>query len=140
MSIELRLNRLVFTSQSTIGALCRPDGTRLAYVLEDVYRAPPAPKIPGETCIPCGRYQLLKTFSPHFGHDMWLVNNVPGYEGIRIHAGNTKADTEGCLLVGYTIGVDKIGESLAALAEVTSYLDALKASGNEIWLTVSLAK
>jgi hypothetical protein len=57
-------------------------------------------KIPGETAIPSGLYDLTVNFSPHFNKNMIEVLNVPDFSGIRWHGGNTTADTEGCLLVG----------------------------------------
>lgn len=54
--------------------------------------------------IPLGWYKLTLTKSPHFGRVLPLVNYVPGFEGIRIHAGNTVKDTAGCILVGQLSG------------------------------------
>ena len=54
--------------------------------------------------IPLGWYKLTLTKSPHFGRVLPLVNYVPGFEGIRIHAGNTRKDTAGCILVGQLSG------------------------------------
>lgn len=58
-------------------------------------------KIKGQTCIPYGKYQILMTYSPKYKKIMPLVNNVKGFEGIRIHSGNTNKDTSGCLLPGF---------------------------------------
>ena len=58
-------------------------------------------KIKDQTCIPYGKYQILMTYSPKYKKVMPLVNNVKGFEGIRIHSGNTNKDTSGCLLPGF---------------------------------------
>lgn len=133
--MELTLTRRILTKNSTIGELFI-DGKRECFVLEDTYRVPPAAKVPGATCIPCGRYSVRKTFSPRFKQDMYLVENVPGFQGIRIHPGNTKDDTEGCLLPGRTMGLDKVGESRLAFADLVKKLDA---ANTPIFITIKLA-
>jgi len=60
-------------------------------------------KIKGESAIPYGTYPLRLTWSSRFGRPMWQVCDVPGFTGIRIHAGNTEKDTEGCILLGEQI-------------------------------------
>lgn len=57
-------------------------------------------KIKAQTAIPTGLYPISITYSQRFKKDMPLINNVKGFEGIRIHSGNTEKDTEGCILVG----------------------------------------
>lgn len=57
-------------------------------------------KIKGHTAIPYGEYEVKITYSSKFKRDLPLLLNVPSFEGIRIHRGNTKEDTEGCILVG----------------------------------------
>lgn len=76
--------------------------------LEDVQRDV---KIKGETAIPKGAYVVTlrnaggknekykeKFGTGHFG--MLYLNNIPNYEYVLIHIGNTKKDSEGCILVG----------------------------------------
>jgi len=80
----------------------------LAYTLEDEQRSE---KIIGETRIPNGTFELglrkvggyharySKRF-PHIHIGMLHVLDVPGFEYILIHCGNTDEHTAGCLLVG----------------------------------------
>lgn len=57
-------------------------------------------KVFGDTCIPKGIYDVTVSFSPKFKRDLPRLLNVPSFEGILIHAGNTTNDTHGCILVG----------------------------------------
>jgi len=96
------------------------DGKYICLGLEDPLRTS---KVHGETGIPAGVYNIglrySPKFSPKYGHEMLWVQNVPGFEFILIHPGNTKEDTEGCLLVGSTLGVLK--DKIAVLASTTAY-------------------
>ena len=65
--------------------------------LEEIKRI----KIKGNTCIPYGTYHITITYSPRFKKNLPLLNNVKGFDGIRIHSGNKPQDTEGCLLPGF---------------------------------------
>ncbi len=132
--MELKLIRFLFTPKSTTGQLTIA-GANECYILEDTYRQPGEAKVFGETAIPCGRYRLLKTFSPRFNRMAYLIEGVPGFAGIRIHGGNIAADTEGCLLTGRKIGHDRVDESLLALKALEAKLDA---ATDPIFLTIEL--
>lgn len=112
--MELRLERFLIGEKATIGRLLI-DGEKFCYTLEDQIR-PKGVKVYGQTAIPEGRYQVTMTWSPRFKLVLPLVNDVPGFEGIRIHSGNTADDTEGCILVGYNLAGDHINSSRLALA------------------------
>jgi len=94
--MDLQLIRKQFTQRSTIGELS-VDGQFECYTLEDMVRPV---KIKGMTAIPAGAYEVVVTFSARFQRLLPLLLNVPGYDGVRIHTGNTDQDTEGCILVG----------------------------------------
>ena len=68
-------------------------------------------KVYGETAIPTGTYSLVIDYSSRFKRRMAHILNVPGYEGIRIHTGNTAKDSLGCIIVGKNKVVGKVVES-----------------------------
>lgn len=93
----IRINRYKYGKDSTIGRLII-DGQVCGYTLEDEVRS--GEKVPGETAIPAGEYKITIDFSTRFQKDMVHILDVPGFTGIRIHAGNTDANTDGCPLLG----------------------------------------
>lgn len=52
------------------------------------------------SCIPTGEYLISITYSSKFKRLLPLLHNVKGRSAIRIHAGNTNKDTNGCILPG----------------------------------------
>ena len=100
----VRLDRIYNGDQYSIGHLYLND-TYICDTLEDPIRKT---KIKHITGIPQGSYSCTWTISPRFsnqsfyaGKKLALLNNVPGYEGVRIHVGNSAKDTDGCILLGY---------------------------------------
>ena len=87
--------------------------------------------------IPAGLYQVIIDNSTRFQRLMPHVLNVPGYEGIRIHKGNTDRDTEGCVLLGQTWGGnDYIGSSTLAFDPFFDKLKAALDAGDQVWLEI----
>ncbi len=96
-----------FGEPMTFGKLFA-DGQFVVYTLEDEVREieglPVADwKIKGVTAIPAGEYRITLESSPKLGPNTLTVNDVPGFDGVRMHAGNTVEDTEGCPLLGMAI-------------------------------------
>jgi len=94
----LKVERTYQKDDYTIGRLT-VDGEFLCNTLEPPVR-PDGIKIIGKTAIPFGVYDLALSYSPRFETVLPLVLNVPNFEGVRIHAGNTVADTTGCIILG----------------------------------------
>ena len=128
--MDLQLTRKWFTDRSTVGELAI-DGIFECFTLEDVVREGDivVVKVSGQTAIPADRYQVVITPSPRFQRDLPLLLQVPDFDGIRIHAGNTDQDTEGCILVGCERGDDVIGRSRDALEAFLPKLRAGLAQG-----------
>jgi hypothetical protein len=123
--MEMRVTRQVFTDESTIGELTI-DGVHQCFTLEDKVREE---KIFGQTAIPAGRYEVTVSFSNHFKKKLPLLLNVPKFEGVRIHSGNTAKDTEGCILVGMTKGTNFVSNSRDAFDAL--FAKILAAAENE---------
>ncbi len=107
--MELRLTRYRYNTEgdrNIIGDLYI-DGTFFCHTLEDEKRAD-AVKIYGRTAIPNGIYKVKITYSPTFKRNMPLLLDVPMFEVIRMHGGNTSKDTLGCILVAFNTDLKRI--------------------------------
>jgi hypothetical protein len=132
--MKLLLERKYLLPSYTIGKLSI-DGIYFCDVLEDTVRVPFV-KIPGETAIPYGTYIVTITYSDKFQREMPLLNDVPEYTGIRIHSGNTEADTEGCLLVGENKVVGKVINSKITFDKLYPILKETFDKGEEITIEI----
>ena len=126
--MQITVKRLYKTDTSTIGELLI-DGVFECFTLEDIERPV---KIKAETAIPKGTYKVIINESNRFKRLMPLLLNVPNFEGVRIHSGNTNHDTEGCILVGQTRNKNYIGQSRKAYEKLFKKMQAAK----EISLTI----
>lgn len=144
--MKLTLKRIARKEGYTIGRLYIDDNPKpFCDTLEDTDRgleqAMPLDmikriKVKGETAIPTGTYELsMRHISPKYsrkkafaftGGVMPRLLNVPGYEGVLIHSGNTAADSEGCILVGENKAVGKVLNSMATFKALWSVLNQRK--------------
>lgn len=100
------LKRIYNCPDYCIGKWYSQEGAWLFDTIEDTVRK--GPKVYGRTAIPAGVYKVNWSISPKFsqkpfygGKMLALINGVPGFSGVRIHTGNTAADSLGCVLCGY---------------------------------------
>lgn len=129
--MELLLKRETLTEESTVGSLF-VNGVFECYTLEDKVRKS---KIKGKTAIPSGRYEVVISFSNRFQKFLPLLLDVPNFEGIRIHSGNTANDTEGCILVGKSKGVNSVLNSRAAFVSLFQKIQAA-VKKEKVWIEV----
>lgn len=131
----------------TIGELTI-DGAPFCHALEDL---PRPEKIAGETCIPAGTYRVMLTESDRARRGLlWcpgasrkpaeyrlpLLLSVPGFEGIRIHAGNTDKNTQGCILVGTWRGGEFLSNSRGALSSLIDMLEIAELARRPIHIDI----
>lgn len=125
------------------------EGERLftCYTLEDQFQTE---KVMGESRIPAGRYRLtLRTFGDHhkryslkfqgIHQGMIEVMDVPNFQHILWHIGNTDDDTAGCLLLGNTAeanlsGQGRIGNSTSAYRRVYPIVAQAILNQDEVWV------
>lgn len=131
------------------------DGVKFHNVLEDTDRGLTSDmpleeikkiKVHGKTAIPTGTYTVtLDVVSPKFSKykqyefcqgKLPRLLNVPGFEGILIHIGNTETDTDGCLLVGDNKVVGKVTNSTATFKELYAKMQEAVAKGEDITITI----
>lgn len=87
-------------------------------------------KVHSKTAIPYGTYEIKWTYSPRFKKYTPQLMNVPSFEGIRIHAGNTSADTEGCLILGENKQVGKVLNSRVTINKFYPIIKEACSNGN----------
>lgn len=108
--MKLKLKRIFKGDKYTIGHLYI-NNIYFCDTLEDKVRnLPKEPKVYGETAIPAGIYEIdMNTVSPKFKNRSWAkkwggivprLKNVPYFDGVLIHVGNSSEDSLGCILIG----------------------------------------
>lgn len=140
--MKLKLNRIALRQTYTIGKLYI-DGKYFCDTLEDTVRDTNKSgkfdngekKIKGKTAIPYGTYEIKWTYSPRFKKYTPQLMNVPQFEGIRIHAGNSSTDTEGCLLLGEN---KKVGMVLNSRATINKFYKIIKEACSKGKVTIEI--
>lgn len=130
--MELTLLRKTEINNTVLGELHINDKF-FCYTLEDKIRTV---KVKHQTCIPSGTYKIVMTLSQRFKTVLPLLLNVPNFEGIRIHAGNTAEDTSGCLLVGTAINGETLLHSKVALQELMAKIKTAIKAKDEVTIKV----
>lgn len=153
--MKLTLKRIAKRDTYTIGRLYI-NGEYFCDTLEDKDRGLKqsmslseikAKKVYGKTAIPAGEYEItLHIISPKYSKKSWFVKfcgakmprilNIPGYDGVLIHPGNSDKDTCGCVLVGKNTVVGKVLESKNTFAKLYPILKAASDKGERITINI----
>ena len=140
--MKLTLKRIALRQTYTIGKLYIDD-EYFCDTLEDTVRDfnkdgkfnNGEKKIKGKTAIPYGTYEIKWTYSPRFKKYTPQLMNVPSFEGIRIHSGNSSTDTEGCLLLGEN---KKVGMVLNSRATINKFYPLIKKACSKGKVTIEI--
>ena len=137
-TLELTIERRYFKSTYCIGKLL-VEGMPLSDSLEDKDRGLTSDmptskiylkKVYGQTAIPTGRYEVRLSYSPKYAKRPWAakykglipeIMEVPGFSNVRLHVGNSSADTSGCPLVGENKVVGRLVNSTQAFYDLMDY-------------------
>lgn len=142
--MELQVERFARRDGYTIGGFY-VNGKRFCDTLEDKDRGLKQDmdkidilktKVKSDTAIPAGRYKVIFTHSPKFGRKMPLLLDVPGFEAIRIHPGNTAADSMGCILTGKNTEKGRLTSSRVTFDALYKQMASADARGEKIFITI----
>lgn len=134
--MKLRVERLWKKDTYTIGRLY-VDGKYFCNTLEDTVRdLSKEKKIPGKTAIPYGEYKVVFNWSPKFGRNLPRLLNVPAFDGILIHPGNTANDSAGCILVGKNTEVGRLTESRYTSDKLNVLIEDAQRKGESITIEI----
>ena len=133
----LRVERRFKGETYTIGTMY-VNGERFCDTLEDKVRdlAGGAVKVPGETAIPEGVYRVIVNRSPKFGRELPRLLDVPMFEGVLMHRGNTAEDSAGCILVGENKEKGKVINSTPYEERLVALCKAAQSRGETIEIEV----
>lgn len=134
--MKLRVERLWKKPGYTVGRLY-VDGKFFCNTLEDTVRdLNRERKIPGKTAIPYGEYKVVFNWSPKFGRNLPRLLNVPAFDGILIHPGNTADDSSGCILVGKNTEIGRLTESRYTSDRLNVLVEDAQRKGENITIEI----
>lgn len=134
--MKLRVERLWKKPAYTVGRLF-VDGKLFCNTLEDTVRdLSNEKKVYGKTAIPYGKYKVVYNWSPKFGRNLPRLLNVPAFEGILIHPGNTADDSAGCILVGRNTEVGRLTESRYTSDKLNVLIENAQRGGESITIEI----
>jgi hypothetical protein len=137
--MQIKVVRSVFSPTTTMGKMFI-DEAFFAYTLEDHDRhlnGDCSKKLKSKTAIDTGTYEVVVSFSNNFKRYLPLLLQVPCFEGIRIHGGNTCEDSLGCILIGEHSNMkDKIWNCASKMNRLLTMLKAVEKK-EKIWIQVS---
>ncbi len=134
--MKLKVERLWPKPSYTVGRLY-VDGKLFCNTLEDVVRdLPKEQKVYGQTAIPPGTYKVVYNYSPKFKRKLPRLLDVPYFEGILIHPGNTAADSAGCILVGNNSAVGRLSNSRATSDRLNVLIKEAQDKGEDITIEI----
>jgi hypothetical protein len=134
--MKLRVERLWKKPAYTVGRLF-VDGKLFCNTLEDTVRdLSNEKKVYGKTAIPYGEYKVVYNWSPKFGRNLPRLLNVPAFEGILIHPGNTADDSAGCILVGRNTEVGRLTESRYTSDKLNVLIEDAQRGGESITIEI----
>jgi len=133
--MKLTLVRRWFSTDKTIGKLL-VNGIFCYYVLEDLVR-PDNVKVYGKTAIPYGTYNVSVSQSATLGRELPLIEDVPNFSGIRIHAGVDETWTDGCVLISRTLKDGKLVLDREAETELKDIIKTTLEYGNTCTIKIT---
>lgn len=134
--MKIQLRRIAKRDTYTIGNLY-VNGAFLCNTLEDRCRdLGTEAKVPGQTAIPEGVYTVVVNHSPKFNRRLPRLLDVPHFDGILIHRGNTAKDTSGCILVGDNSAVGMVTNSATFEKRITALCEAAQNRGEKITIEI----
>ncbi len=154
--MKILIERTWKKEEYTIGKLY-VDGIFFSNTLEDKDRGLASTMALGEikrikkagiTAIPTGTYNIrMDIVSPKYSKKDWFIKNchgakmprlenVPGYEGVLVHPGNTAADTDGCILIGKNDVKGKVTKSKEYFLQLYNKIYAAYNKSEKISITI----